>query len=111
MGDFIVEHILRSLGAADITNEKKIKYVNIIEQFLLSSVQKIDETAKIFQLCGTILYKLISTREHLKIKKDENSVIKYLVNSEALGKNLFNPNRLTNDELTLLDLVDLYMVN
>ncbi|HJD56876.1 MAG TPA: hypothetical protein LFW12_02020 [Rickettsia endosymbiont of Sericostoma sp. HW-2014] len=106
MGDFIVEHILRSLGAADITNEKKIKYVNIIEQFLLSSVQKIDETAKIFQLCGTILYKLISTREHLKIKKDENSVIKYLVNSEALGKNLFNPNRLTNDELTLLDLVE-----
>ncbi|MCC8398262.1 MAG: hypothetical protein LN569_03030 [Rickettsia endosymbiont of Labidopullus appendiculatus] len=107
MGDFIVDHILCSLGAADITNEKKIKYINVIEQFLLSSVQKIDESAKSFQLCGTILYNLISTREHLKIDKGEKSVIKYLVDSEALGKNLFNPNRLDDQyNLTLLDLVE-----
>ncbi|WP_425362729.1 hypothetical protein [Candidatus Tisiphia endosymbiont of Hybos culiciformis] len=110
MGDFILRHILLSLNAVDITNGQKKKYIKIIEQFLSSFVQKTDEAAKTDEatknLCESILHRLILTREHLKIEEDEEAVIKYLLNSKVLSENLFNPNRLNKDNLTLLDLVE-----
>ncbi|WP_375331668.1 hypothetical protein [Candidatus Tisiphia endosymbiont of Temnostethus pusillus] len=105
MGDFILKRILSSVSATDITNGQKIKYIKLIEKFLLNFVQKIDDTVIESSQFRTILFNLIFIREHLKIKKDEEDVLKYLLNSEVLS-NLFDPNMLDKDNLTLLDLVE-----
>ncbi|WP_341758089.1 hypothetical protein [Candidatus Tisiphia endosymbiont of Ditula angustiorana] len=51
------------------------------------------------------LYNLVLIRDHLNIKKDEESIIKYLLNSKVFAKDFFDPNKLNNDNLTLLDLL------
>ncbi|WP_375330781.1 hypothetical protein [Candidatus Tisiphia endosymbiont of Oplodontha viridula] len=105
IGNFIVNRILCSLDATNITNEEKIKYIKIIERFLSKFVQEMDKDAIEKLKFWIQLYNLVLIREHLK--KGEESVIKYLLNSKVFDENLFNPNRLNDDNnLTLLDLLE-----
>ncbi|WP_341755002.1 hypothetical protein [Candidatus Tisiphia endosymbiont of Ptychoptera albimana] len=43
IGDFIVNCIILSLDVTNITNENKIKYIKMVEQFLSKFVQETDE--------------------------------------------------------------------
>ncbi|MDR0329489.1 MAG: hypothetical protein LBH99_02320 [Rickettsia sp.] len=105
IGNFIVNRILCSLDATNITNEEKIKYIKIIERFLSKFVQEMDKDAIEKLKFWIRLYNLVLIREHLK--KGEESVIKYLLNSKVFDESLFNPNRLNDDNnLTLLDLLE-----
>lgn len=105
IGNFIVNRILCSLNATNITNGEKIKYIKIIEQFVSKFVQEMDKNSMEQLKFWKQLYNLVLIREHLK--KGEESVIKYLLNSKVFDENLFNPNRLNDDNnLTLLDLLE-----
>ncbi len=104
IGNFIINRILCSLDATNITNGEKIKYIKIIEQFVSKFVQEMDKNSMEQLQPWKQLYNLVLIREHLK--KGEESVIKYLLNSRVFDENLFNPNRLNDDNnLTLLDLL------
>ncbi|MDR0773730.1 MAG: hypothetical protein LBE72_00060 [Rickettsia sp.] len=105
IGNFIVNRILCSLDATNITNGEKIKYIKIIEQFVSKFVQEMDKNSMEQLKFWKQLYNLVLIREHLK--KGEESVIKYLLNGKVFDENLFNPNRLNDDNnLTLLDLLE-----
>lgn len=105
IGNFIVNCIILSLDATNITNENKIKYIKIVEQFLSKFVKEIDDVV-IKLKWHEQLYNLVLIRDHLNIEKGETSVIEYLLNSEVFGKDFFNPNKLDDDNnLTLLDLL------
>lgn len=106
IGNFIVNCIILSLDATNITNENKIKYIKIIEQFLSKFVQETDEVVIEQLRWQKQLYNLVLIRDHLNIGKGKESVIEYLLNSEVFDKNLFNPNKLDDDNnLALLDLL------
>ncbi|WP_341748352.1 hypothetical protein [Candidatus Tisiphia endosymbiont of Dascillus cervinus] len=76
IGNFIVNRILCSLDATNITNEEKIKYIKIIERFLSKFVQEMDKDAIEKLKFWRQLYNLVLIREHLK--KGEENVIKIL---------------------------------
>ncbi len=106
IGNFIINRILCSLDATNITNGEKIKYIKIIEQFVSKFVQEMDKNSMEQLQPWRQLYNLVLIREHLN-KKGEASVIQYLLNSKVFDENLFNPNRLNDDNnLTLLDLLE-----
>jgi hypothetical protein len=105
IGNFIVNRILCSLDATNITNGEKIKYIKIIEQFVSKFVQEMDKNSMEQLKFWRQSYNLVLIREHLK--KGEESVIKYLLNSKVFDENLFNANRLNDDNnLTLLNLLE-----
>ncbi|WP_417904499.1 hypothetical protein [Candidatus Tisiphia endosymbiont of Micropterix aruncella] len=106
IGNFIVNCIVFSFDATHITNEDKIKYIKIVEQFLSKFVQEADEVVIEQLRWHKQLYNLVLIRDHLNIEKGKESVIEYLLNSKVFGKDFFNPNKLDDDNnLTLLDLL------
>ncbi|WP_417904498.1 hypothetical protein [Candidatus Tisiphia endosymbiont of Micropterix aruncella] len=103
IGNFILNCIIYSLDASNMPNKDKIEYIKIVEQYLLKFVQETNEVLIKKLKWSEQLYKLVFIRDHLNIEKGEESVIKYLLNNKVFGKDFFNPNKLDNNNLTLLD--------
>ncbi len=76
IGNFIVNHILCSFDATNITNGEKIKYIKILEEFVSKFVQEMNKNSMEQLKFWIQLYNLVLIREHLK--KGEESVIKIL---------------------------------